>query len=129
MMFQGYALYPHLSLRDIAGRVMDVARLLDINRLLDQSIQQVSGGEQQRAAIGRAIIQKPDLYLLDEPISNLDASLREAARTEVLEGRPLLGLRRCLPAANSSRFLRSRFREVGLAYCVSVPIDRESSRR
>ena len=98
MMFQGYALYPHLSVRenlayplrvrhvprgDIAGRVKDVARLLDIERLLDRSIQQVSGGEQQRVAIGRAIIQKPDLYLLDEPISNLDASLRESVRTEV----------------------------------------------
>lgn len=98
MMFQGYALYPHLSVRenlayplrvrhvprgDIAGRVNEVARLLDIERLLDRSIKQVSGGEQQRVAIGRAIVQKPDLYLLDEPISNLDASLREAVRTEV----------------------------------------------
>ena len=98
MMFQGYALYPHLSVRenlayplrvrhvprdDIAGRVKDVARLLGIERLLERSIQQVSGGEQQRVAIGRAIIQKPDLYLLDEPISNLDASLRELVRTEV----------------------------------------------
>jgi ABC-type sugar transport system ATPase subunit len=98
MMFQGYALYPHLSVRenlayplrvrhvprsDIAGRVNDVARLLHIEPLLDRSIQQVSGGEQQRVAIGRAIIQKPSLYLLDEPISNLDASLRESVRTEV----------------------------------------------
>ena len=54
-----------------------------IEHLLDRSIQQVSGGEQQRVAIGRAIIQKPSLYLLDEPISNLDASLRETVRTEV----------------------------------------------
>jgi ABC-type sugar transport system ATPase subunit len=98
MMFQGYALYPHLSVREnlayplrvrhvqrsnIAGRVNDVARLLHIEPLLDRSIRQVSGGEQQRVAIGRAIIQKPDLYLLDEPISNLDASLRESVRTEV----------------------------------------------
>lgn len=98
MMFQGYALYPHLSVRenlayplrvrhvpraDTTARVKEVARLLDIERLLDRSVQQVSGGEQQRVAIGRAIIQKPDLYLLDEPISNLDASLRESVRTEV----------------------------------------------
>ena len=98
MMFQGYALYPHLSVREnlayplrvrhvpqaeIAPRVEEVARLLGIERLLDRRIQQVSGGEQQRVAIGRAIIQKPSLYLLDEPISNLDASLRETVRTEV----------------------------------------------
>jgi multiple sugar transport system ATP-binding protein len=98
MMFQGYALYPHLSIREnlayplrvrgaqrseIGPRVEDVARLLGISHLLDRRIQQVSGGEQQRVAIGRAIVQKPSLYLLDEPISNLDASLREAVRTEI----------------------------------------------
>jgi multiple sugar transport system ATP-binding protein len=98
MMFQGYALYPHLSVREnlayplrvrhvprreITPRVEEVARLLDIERLLDRSIGQVSGGEQQRVAIGRAIVQKPDLYLLDEPISNLDASLRESVRAEI----------------------------------------------
>ncbi len=98
MMFQGYALYPHLSVREnlgyplrvrhvpraeIAPRVDEVARLLGIGHLLDRRIQQVSGGEQQRVAIGRAIVQKPSLYLLDEPISNLDASLRETVRIEV----------------------------------------------
>jgi multiple sugar transport system ATP-binding protein len=98
MMFQGYALYPHLSIREnlayplrvrgaprgeVGPRVEDVARLLGISHLLDRRIQQVSGGEQQRVAIGRAIVQKPSLYLLDEPISNLDASLREAVRTEI----------------------------------------------
>ncbi len=98
MMFQGYALYPHLSVREnlayplrvrhapreeIAPRVAETARLLGIEHLLDRRIQQVSGGEQQRVAIGRAIVQKPSLYLLDEPISNLDASLRETVRTEI----------------------------------------------
>jgi len=98
MMFQGYALYPHLTVRDnlayplsvrhVPGeeagrRVAEVARLLGIEKLLDRNIQQISGGEQQRVAIGRAIVQKPNLYLLDEPISNLDASLRETVRTEV----------------------------------------------
>lgn len=98
MMFQGYALYPHMSVREnlayplrvrgaprreIGERVEGVARLLGIELLLDRRIQAVSGGEQQRVAIGRAIVQKPDLYLLDEPISNLDASLRETVRTEV----------------------------------------------
>jgi ABC-type sugar transport system ATPase subunit len=98
MMFQGYALYPHLTIRqnlayplrvrhvaaaEIAPRVTEVARLLGIEHLLDRRVQQISGGEQQRVAIGRAIVQKPSLYLLDEPISNLDASLRETVRTEI----------------------------------------------
>jgi len=98
MMFQGYALYPHLTVRNnlayplqvrrVPGdeanrRVIEVARLLGVEKLLDRYVQQISGGEQQRVAIGRAIVQKPNLYLLDEPISNLDASLRETVRTEV----------------------------------------------
>ena len=98
MMFQGYALYPYLSVREnlaypprvrhaprgeIGPRVAEAARLLGIEHLLERRIQQVSGGEQQRVAIGRAIVQKPQLYLLDEPISNLDASLRETVRTEI----------------------------------------------
>jgi multiple sugar transport system ATP-binding protein len=98
MMFQGYALYPHLSVLDNlayplrvrhvprderARRIAEAARLLGIERLLDRRIQQISGGEQQRVAIGRAIVQKPNAYLLDEPISNLDASLRETVRTEL----------------------------------------------
>jgi ABC-type sugar transport system ATPase subunit len=98
MMFQGYALYPHLSVREnlayplrvrhvrrseCAQRITEVARLLGIERLLDRRIQQISGGEQQRVAIGRAIVQKPNAYLLDEPIGNLDASLRESVRTEL----------------------------------------------
>lgn len=98
MMFQGYALYPHMSVREnlayplrvrraprreIAERVESVGRLLGIAPLLDRRIQAISGGEQQRVAIGRAIVQKPDLYLLDEPISNLDASLRESVRSEI----------------------------------------------
>jgi multiple sugar transport system ATP-binding protein len=98
MMFQGYALYPHLTVRNnlayplqvrrVPGdeanrRVVEVARLLGVEKLLDRHVQQISGGEQQRVAIGRAIVQKPNLYLLDEPISNLDASLRETVRTQV----------------------------------------------
>ena len=98
MMFQGYALYPHMTVRqnlgyplkvrhtdraEIASQVETAAKLLGISHLLDRRIQQISGGEQQRVAIGRAIVQKPQLYLLDEPISNLDASLRESVRTEL----------------------------------------------
>jgi multiple sugar transport system ATP-binding protein len=98
MMFQGYALYPHLSIREnlayplrvrhvprdeVDQRVTEVARLLGIEELLHRRIHQVSGGQQQRVAIGRAIVQKPSVYLLDEPISNLDASLRESVRAEI----------------------------------------------
>ncbi len=98
MTFQGYALYPHLSVRrnlsyplevrkvpgaEIARRVTSAASLLGISHLLDRRIHQISGGEQQRVAIGRAIVQEPELYLLDEPISNLDASLRESVRGEL----------------------------------------------
>lgn len=98
MTFQGYALYPHLSVRqnlayplkvrrvvrqEATARVAETAHLLGISHLLDRRIQQISGGEQQRVAIGRAIVQKPSLYLLDEPISNLDASLRESVRGEI----------------------------------------------
>lgn len=98
MMFQGYALYPHLSVREnlayplrvrgvprdeIDRRVTDVARMLGIEELLGRRIHEISGGQQQRVAIGRAIVQKPNVYLLDEPISNLDASLRESVRAEI----------------------------------------------
>ncbi len=98
MTFQGYALYPHLSVRQnllyplkVRGvpkaeadrRVTEAARLLGIAQLLERRVQQISGGEQQRVAIGRAIVQKPQLYLLDEPISNLDASLRESVRSDI----------------------------------------------
>ncbi len=98
MTFQGYALYPHLSVRqnlhyplqvrgtkrtEAGARVAEAARMLGIGHLLDRRIGQISGGEQQRVAIGRAVVQQPDLYLLDEPISNLDASLRETVRGEL----------------------------------------------
>ena len=106
MTFQGYALYPHLSVRrnlsyplevrklagaEIARRVTSTAALLGISHLLDRRIRQISGGEQQRVAIGRAIVQEPELYLLDEPISNLDAGLRESVRGELRRLQRTLG--------------------------------------
>jgi len=106
MTFQGYALYPHLSVRrnlsyplevrkvagaEIARRVASTAGLLGIGHLLERRIRQISGGEQQRVAIGRAIVQEPELYLLDEPISNLDASLRESVRGELRRLQQTLG--------------------------------------
>jgi multiple sugar transport system ATP-binding protein len=106
MTFQGYALYPHLSVRrnlsyplevrkvasaEIERRVTSTAALLGIGHLLNRRIRQISGGEQQRVAIGRAIVQEPELYLLDEPISNLDASLRESVRGELRRLQQTLG--------------------------------------
>mgnify|MGYP004520100275 CR=1 FL=1 len=98
MVFQSYALYPHMTVREnmgftlkIAGRapaeidraVMDVARVLEIEPLLDRRPAQLSGGQRQRVAMGRAIVRHPDVFLFDEPLSNLDAKLRGQMRTEI----------------------------------------------
>jgi ABC-type sugar transport system ATPase subunit len=98
MMFQGYALYPHMSVADNIAyplkvrkvdraerdrRVERVAAMLGIGDLLARAITQLSGGQQQRVALGRAIVQQPSVYLLDEPISNLDAKLRSTMRGEI----------------------------------------------
>lgn len=98
MVFQNYALYPHMTVRqnmafglslngvpkpDIAARVAEAADILRIGDLLDRKPRQLSGGQRQRVAIGRAIIRKPELFLLDEPLSNLDAGLRVTMRAEL----------------------------------------------
>jgi alpha-glucoside transport system ATP-binding protein len=99
MVFQSYALYPHMSVRDnmafglkMAGKgrkdseqkVIEVARALQIEPVLDRLPAMLSGGQRQRVAIGRALVRDPRLFLFDEPLSNLDASLRAAMRLEVL---------------------------------------------
>ena len=98
MVFQNYALYPHMSVfenmafglklrktpkEEIKRRVEEAARILDIAHLLDRKPKALSGGQKQRVALGRAIVRNPKVFLLDEPLSNLDAKLRAAMRTEL----------------------------------------------
>jgi multiple sugar transport system ATP-binding protein len=99
MVFQSYALYPHMNVyrnlafgptirhepkADLRKRIEDVAEILGIENLLDRRPNQLSGGQRQRVALGRALIRQPKLFLLDEPLSNLDAALRVQMRTELV---------------------------------------------
>ena len=105
MVFQNYALYPHmtvyqnlaygLKLRHYPKRVIDekvreAARILEITELLDRKPKALSGGQRQRVAIGRAIVREASVFLMDEPLSNLDAKLRTQMRTEILKLRKQL---------------------------------------
>src|SRR3954452_3670823 len=98
MVFQNYALYPHMTVADnmgfalkIAGmskeeraeRVREAAKLLDLEQYLDRKPKALSGGQRQRVAMGRAIVRKPQVFLMDEPLSNLDAKLRVQTRTQI----------------------------------------------
>ena len=98
MVFQNYALYPHMSVRqnmgyglkirkiekqEIERRVLEAAEILGINEYLDRKPRQLSGGQRQRVAMGRAIVRDPQVFLFDEPLSNLDAKLRVQMRLEI----------------------------------------------
>src|SRR5947209_15957969 len=106
MVFQNYALYPHMTVRENMGfalklaktpkeeinrKVEEAARILDLNQHLDRKPANLSGGQRQRVAMGRAIVRDPRLFLMDEPLSNLDAKLRVQMRTEVSRIQQRLG--------------------------------------
>ncbi len=106
MVFQNYALYPHLKIADNIGfplsirkvkkaeikkRVEQIAEMLNITALLDKKPKEISGGERQRVALGRAIVRNPRLFLFDEPLSNLDAKLRVQMRAEIINLQKQLG--------------------------------------
>src|SRR6478672_2833263 len=100
MVFQNYALYPHMTVADnigfalklehmpraeIRARVAEAAKMLDLEELLERKPKALSGGQRQRVAMGRAIVRRPQVFLLDEPLSNLDAKLRVQTRTQIAE--------------------------------------------
>ena len=100
MVFQSYALYPHMTVyknmafslelskvpkSEIANRVRNAAKVLDIEHLLNRKPKALSGGQRQRVALGRAMVRNPAVFLLDEPLSNLDAKLRASMRTELIK--------------------------------------------
>ena len=107
MVFQNYALYPHMTVADnmgfalkIAGtpkaeirkRVEDAAEILDLTEYLDRKPKALSGGQRQRVAMGRAIVRSPQVFLMDEPLSNLDAKLRVSTRTQIASLQRRLGV-------------------------------------
>ncbi|HEY9660584.1 MAG TPA: ABC transporter ATP-binding protein, partial [Allocoleopsis sp.] len=107
MVFQNYALYPHMTVaknlsfglrmrnadaKSIKARIESVAQSLNIAHLLDRKPRQLSGGQQQRVALGRAIVRQPQVFLLDEPLSNLDAQLRDDTRAELKQLHQQLGV-------------------------------------
>ena len=106
MVFQNYALYPHMSVYDnmafalklrkvpkeeIDTKIKEAAKILDIESLLDRKPKALSGGQRQRVALGRAIVRQPKVFLMDEPLSNLDAKLRVQMRTEITKLHKKLG--------------------------------------
>jgi multiple sugar transport system ATP-binding protein len=118
MVFQNYALYPHMTVYDnmafslklkktpkaeIDRKVREAAEILDITQYLDRKPKALSGGQRQRVAIGRAIVRNPKVFLMDEPLSNLDAKLRNQMRAEIIKLRE-----RSTPPSSTSPTTRPR---------------------
>ena len=118
MVFQTYALYPHMTVRENLGyglkvrstakaeigrRVEEVAEMLGLEELLDRRPAALSGGQRQRVAMGRAIVREPKAFLMDEPLSNLDAKLRVGCARSFPHS-----MRGCRPPRSTSRMTRSR---------------------
>lgn len=107
MVFQNYALYPHMTVRENMGfalkiaklpphqinkRVEDAAKMLELSEYLDRKPKALSGGQRQRVALGRAIVRQPQVFLMDEPLSNLDPELRQQTRTQIAKLQRDLGV-------------------------------------
>ena len=118
MVFQSYALYPHMTVYDnlafglrntkvpkaeIDRRVTSAAEILDLSDLIKRKPKQLSGGQRQRVALGRAIVREPAAFLMDEPLSNLDAALRVQTRAEILKLQRRLRRRRSTSPTTRSR--------------------------
>ena len=118
MVFQSYALYPHMTVAENIGfhlkikrvpkgqraeRVREAARILDLDEFLDRKPAKLSGGQRQRVAMGRAIVRQPQVFLMDEPLSNLDAKLRVQTRTRSPRCSAASASRRCTSPMTRSR--------------------------
>ena len=116
MVFQNYALYPHMTVRENMGfalklakvpqaeidkKVNEAAKILDLEQHLDRKPANLSGGQRQRVAMGRAIVRDPKAFLMDEPLSNLDAKLRVQMRTEIARIQNRLGTTTIRPTSSS----------------------------
>ena len=136
MVFQNYALYPHMTVYEnmafslklkkvpkdeIDRKVRQAAEILDITQYLDRKPKALSGGQRQRVAIGRAIVRDPAVFLMDEPLSNLDAKLRNQMRAEIIKLRQRINTRKIEVAQDGN--LRFEFK--GVSHTADVYLDNE----
>ena len=138
MVFQNYALYPHMTVFDnmafglklrkvpkdeIKAKVEEAARILDLEKLLDRKPKALSGGQRQRVAMGRAIVRNPKVFLMDEPLSNLDAKLRVQMRSEIASLHNRLGATIIYVTHDQTEAMTLGTRIVVLKDCVIMQVD------